>query len=169
MSLYGMARGCLRDREVIVQYAGGKCRKGTSKGCIQGYIAGPNFWNLILEFLIREPGELLYVQAFADDVFLVISGQSTSSIVGVPTGRDVASESWDREDHIYISVIEPIVLYVSCAWAPVTRKLGVQKILNAVQRSVALKACQAHRTVSLHSATILSRLLPLDIRIRETV
>ncbi|GBP08074.1 Putative 115 kDa protein in type-1 retrotransposable element R1DM [Eumeta japonica] len=44
--------------------------------------------------------------------------------------------------NIYITVIEPVVL-------------------------VALKACRAHHTVSLHSALILSRLLPLDIRVRE--
>ncbi|GBP96827.1 Putative 115 kDa protein in type-1 retrotransposable element R1DM [Eumeta japonica] len=68
---------------------------------------------------------------------------------------------------IYITVIEPTVLYASCAWAPATGKLGVRKMLDAVQRSVALKACRAHRTVSLHSALILSRLLPLDIRVRE--
>ncbi|GBP60479.1 Putative 115 kDa protein in type-1 retrotransposable element R1DM [Eumeta japonica] len=47
---------------------------------------------------------------------------------------------------IYITVIEPIVLYASCAWTLATRKLGV---------------------LSLHSALILSRLLPLDIRVRE--
>ncbi|GBP78439.1 Putative 115 kDa protein in type-1 retrotransposable element R1DM [Eumeta japonica] len=68
---------------------------------------------------------------------------------------------------IYVAVIEPIVMYASCAWAPATRKLGVRKMLDAVQRSVALKACRAHRTVSLHSALILARLLPLDIRVRE--
>ncbi|GBP19505.1 hypothetical protein EVAR_102052_1 [Eumeta japonica] len=33
---------------------------------------------------------------------------------------------------IYITVIEPIVLYASCAWAPATGKLGVQKMLVAV-------------------------------------
>ncbi|GBP79528.1 hypothetical protein EVAR_89894_1 [Eumeta japonica] len=40
-------------------------------------------------------------------------------------------------------------------------------MLDAVQRSVALKACRAFRTLSLHSALILSRLLPIDIRVRE--
>ncbi|GBP49272.1 hypothetical protein EVAR_102215_1 [Eumeta japonica] len=40
-------------------------------------------------------------------------------------------------------------------------------MLDALQRSVALKACRAYRTVSLHSALILARLLPLDIRVRE--
>ncbi|GBP83804.1 Retrovirus-related Pol polyprotein from type-1 retrotransposable element R1 2 [Eumeta japonica] len=76
-----MVKGYLRDREVIVRYAGGESRRGTSKGCIQGSIAGPTFWNLILDSLLRELGELgVYVQAFADDVVLMFSGQSASSI-----------------------------------------------------------------------------------------
>ncbi|GBP56896.1 hypothetical protein EVAR_41645_1 [Eumeta japonica] len=57
--------------------------------------------------------------------------------------------------------------YASCAWAPATRKLRVQKMFNVVQRSVALKACRAHPTVSHHCVLILSRLVPLDIRMRE--
>ncbi|GBP21030.1 hypothetical protein EVAR_11061_1 [Eumeta japonica] len=60
---------------------------------------------------------------------------------------------------IYVAAIEPIVTYASCAWAPATKKLGVRKMLDALQRSVALKACRAYRTV-LHSALILARLLP---------
>ncbi|GBP28961.1 Putative 115 kDa protein in type-1 retrotransposable element R1DM [Eumeta japonica] len=43
VNLHGLVRGYLRDREVVVKYAGGECRKGTSKGCIQGSIAGPTF------------------------------------------------------------------------------------------------------------------------------
>ncbi|GBP79458.1 Putative 115 kDa protein in type-1 retrotransposable element R1DM [Eumeta japonica] len=68
---------------------------------------------------------------------------------------------------IYIAVIEPIVMYASCAWAPAARKLGVRKTLDALQRSIALKACRAYRSVSLHSALILARLLPLNIQVRE--
>ncbi|GBP56856.1 Putative 115 kDa protein in type-1 retrotransposable element R1DM [Eumeta japonica] len=68
---------------------------------------------------------------------------------------------------IYVAVIEPILMYASRAWVPAASKLGVRKMLVALQRSVALKACRAYRTVSLHSALILSRLLPLDIRVRE--
>ncbi|GBP23734.1 hypothetical protein EVAR_13690_1 [Eumeta japonica] len=41
LNFYGMVRGYLRDREVIVRYAGGESRRRTSKGCIKGYIAGP--------------------------------------------------------------------------------------------------------------------------------
>ncbi|GBP91972.1 Putative 115 kDa protein in type-1 retrotransposable element R1DM [Eumeta japonica] len=81
VNLYGMVKGYLQDREVIVRYAGGESRRRTSKDCIQGSIAGSTFWNLILDSLLRELGELgVYVQAFADDVVLMFSGQSASSI-----------------------------------------------------------------------------------------
>ncbi|GBP79526.1 Retrovirus-related Pol polyprotein from type-1 retrotransposable element R1 [Eumeta japonica] len=58
VNLHGMVRGYPQNREVAVRYAGGECRKRTSKGCIQGFIAGPTFWNLILDSLRRELGEL---------------------------------------------------------------------------------------------------------------
>ncbi|GBP92806.1 Retrovirus-related Pol polyprotein from type-1 retrotransposable element R1 [Eumeta japonica] len=76
-----MVMGYLRDREVVVRYAGGESRRMTSKGCIQGSIAGPTFWNLVLDSLLRELGDLgVYVQAFADDVVLMFSGQSASAL-----------------------------------------------------------------------------------------
>ncbi|GBP46525.1 hypothetical protein EVAR_45945_1 [Eumeta japonica] len=61
------------------------------------------------------------------------------------------------------------MLYASCVWAPATKKLGVRKMLDAVQRSIALEALRAHRTVSLHSVLIFSRLLAIDIRLEILV
>ncbi|GBP98469.1 Putative 115 kDa protein in type-1 retrotransposable element R1DM [Eumeta japonica] len=165
VNLHGLVRGYLRDREVAVKYAGGECRKGTSKGCIQGSIAGPTFWNLILDSLLRELGELgVYVQAFADDVVLMFSGQSASSIEeeanralarvhcwGVrnklsPSSQgDVGSESGDREDHIhYRDRAYRSVRFVRLGTGDEEARRA--KMLDAVQRSVALKACRAHRT-----------------------
>ncbi|GBP59425.1 hypothetical protein EVAR_80752_1 [Eumeta japonica] len=73
----------------------------------------------------------------------------------------------DRKLTFTPHVAKSIVLNASCAWAPATRKLSVKKKLNAVRCNVAVKACRAHRTVSLHSALILSRLFPLDIKASE--
>ncbi|XP_048483908.1 uncharacterized protein LOC125490015 [Plutella xylostella] len=59
-------------------------------------------------------------------------------------------------------------MYAACAWAPATRKLGIQKHLNAVQRGFAQKLTRAYRTVSLNSALLLAGILPLDLRIQES-
>ncbi|GBP41143.1 hypothetical protein EVAR_31268_1 [Eumeta japonica] len=42
-------------------------------------------------------------------------------------------------------------------------------MLNTVQRSVALEACRAHQTLSLHSTLTFSKLLPLVTRVKETI
>ncbi|GBP72191.1 Putative 115 kDa protein in type-1 retrotransposable element R1DM [Eumeta japonica] len=220
-----MVMGYLRDREVVVRYAGGEFRKETSKGCIQGSIAGQTFRNLVLDSLLRELEDFgVYVQAFVDDVVLMFSGQSASTLEA-ETNRALAHvKDWgDRNKFrfeplktngmvltkkikfdvpiirmgnteivlvdeirllgltidnrltfmphvakackkaaniykdiaraakatkglspeivttIYVAVMEPIVMYASCAWAPAARKLGIRKILDTLQRSIALK------------------------------
>ncbi|XP_004925502.2 uncharacterized protein LOC101744750 [Bombyx mori] len=68
---------------------------------------------------------------------------------------------------IYVAVVEPVIMYASSAWASSAKKLGVQKLLNAVQRGFAQKLCKSYRTTSLNSALVLAGLLPLDLRIHE--
>ena len=68
---------------------------------------------------------------------------------------------------IYVSVIEPIILYAANVWAPAAEKLMIQKQLGTLQRGFAQKICRAYRTVSLTSALILADLLPLDLRALE--
>ncbi|KAL0828769.1 hypothetical protein ABMA28_003683 [Loxostege sticticalis] len=68
---------------------------------------------------------------------------------------------------IYVSVVEPVIMYAASAWAPAASKLGVRKELDTVQRGFAQKLVKAYRTVSLNSALLLAGLLPLDLRIQE--
>ncbi|GBP44901.1 hypothetical protein EVAR_24816_1 [Eumeta japonica] len=122
-------------------------------GCIQGSIAGPTFWNCTLDYLLREFG--VYVQAFTDDVVPMFSKRLASSVKEEvkqalfhehcwETKKQVESTQGDvvpesrvvRAIHIY--AIKPI-MYFSCAWTSAMIKLDVHKILNAVQRNVALK------------------------------
>ncbi|GBP54114.1 Spondin-1, partial [Eumeta japonica] len=77
VNLYGMVQGDLREREILVRCAEGECRRSASKSYIQDSIAGPIFWNLNLELLLRELGKLA-------------NGQG-----------DVKPESGDREDHLH--------------------------------------------------------------------
>ncbi|GBO99006.1 Putative 115 kDa protein in type-1 retrotransposable element R1DM [Eumeta japonica] len=212
-----MVMGYLRDREVVVRYAG-ESRRMTSKGCIQGSIAGPTFGISSLTPYSANSGTSVYTSGVrgrrGPDVFRTVSlstgggdQQGTSRCEGLGLSKQVevctienqrdgahqkteircpgvqraaniykgiaraAKATWGLSPEIvrtiYVAAIEPIVMYASCAWAPATKKLGVRKMLDALQRSVALKACRAYRTVSLHSALILARLLPLDIRVRE--
>lgn len=253
LNLRRLTNSYLQDRKVVVGYAGKNYAKGTDKGCVQGSIAGPTFWNLLLDPLLDDlVAQGVYVQAFADDVVLIFSGQSVSKIEEIANqtlayvhewgiknklkfstqkthgmvitkklkydaprvhmgGRDIrlvdeikllgltmdrkltfnshvsnvcrrvtniykqlartAKIEWGLNPEIvrtiYVAVIEPIIMYASSAWAPATKKIMVQKQLNAVQRGFAQKICKSYRTVSLNAALVLTGLLPLDLRIQE--
>ncbi|CAK1602629.1 unnamed protein product [Parnassius mnemosyne] len=71
----------LKDRKVVVRYAGEEYAKGTSRGCVQGSIGGPILWNLLLDPLLKSlecRGD--YCQAFADDVVLVFDGDTAHEV-----------------------------------------------------------------------------------------
>lgn len=68
---------------------------------------------------------------------------------------------------IYVAVIEPIVLYAASVWYGAVGGRWIRKKLDLLQRSFARKIAHAYRTVSLNAAMVLSRTLPIDLRIRE--
>ncbi|CAK1589561.1 unnamed protein product [Parnassius mnemosyne] len=71
----------LEDRTVCIRYTGAEWAKKTTKGCVQGSIGGPLFWNLLLNPLLKElNGKEEYCQAFADDVVLIFSGYRASEV-----------------------------------------------------------------------------------------
>ncbi|KAJ2937984.1 hypothetical protein O0L34_g14267 [Tuta absoluta] len=71
----------LTDRSVRVRYAGEEYVKETTKGCVQGSIGGPTFWNLLLDPLLKElSANENYCQAFADDVVLIFSGHTAVEV-----------------------------------------------------------------------------------------
>lgn len=243
----------LRERRVAVRYAGEEAVRETTKGCVQGSIGGPTFWNLLLDPLLDILDSTgVYSQAFADDIVLVFSGSSVPALQqqaeqvlahvyewGVKnklkfaphktlamvvtkklkyetplvhmgeTEIQIVSEikilglvidnkltfnnhvahvckkatniykqlaraakiSWGLCPEvirtIYVSVIEPIIMYGASVWAEATHKITVQKHLNTVQRGFMQKICKSYRTVSLNASMILAGILPLDMRIRE--
>ncbi|KAJ2947204.1 hypothetical protein O0L34_g16912 [Tuta absoluta] len=240
-------------RYVEVRYAGEQHRKSTNKGCVQGSIGGPLFWNLLLDPLLNGLEEMgVYVQAFADDVVMVFSGHTALEIENKANpalrhvhewgtrnklkfaahkthamvitkklkfdsprlsmgGSDIvlvdkikilglivdkkltynqhtahitrkalniykqlsraAKISWGLNTSIirtiYTAVIEPIVLYAASVWVKAADKITTQKLLHAMQRGFAQKMCKSYRTVSLHAALLLARILPLELRINE--
>ncbi|XP_046978117.1 uncharacterized protein LOC124543839 [Vanessa cardui] len=80
-NLYLMVNSYLQNRKIIVNYAGEKSERDTTKGCVQGSIAGPTFWNIILDPLLQRLSvEEVYCQAFADDGVLVFSGKSLAEL-----------------------------------------------------------------------------------------
>lgn len=68
---------------------------------------------------------------------------------------------------IYLAVVEPTILYGASVWGDAVLKKTYRRRLDRIQRYFAIAIAKSHRTVSLNSSTLLSRILPLDLRVQE--
>lgn len=82
-----------KDRRVTINVGEASATKTTSKGCVQGSVCGPTFWNLIADELLNiNLPEGCHIQAFADDVMLLATGK---------TSDDVKTRTTDALDRIF--------------------------------------------------------------------
>lgn len=94
----------LQDREVSLHYGEACVTKSMTLGCIQGSVCGPTFWNIILDELleVRLP-ENCHIQAYADDVFLLVTAKSTSEVLSsINAALDTISD-WGRRVKLVFS------------------------------------------------------------------
>jgi hypothetical protein len=99
-----------------VDFGDARTSKNLSKGCVQGYVCGPTFWNLILDELI-EIGipDGCYIQALADDVLLTVTGKKASD-VGAAANQALDSISiWGRSAKLTFSPIKTEAIHFTPA------------------------------------------------------
>lgn len=137
-----------------------KYTKNSKKGCFQGSIGGPLFWNLRLDKLLCKLHDSgAYVHAVADEVVLVFSGNSSQDIKvcanrvlarvhasGIENKLNFApyktcSMNLTRKRKYNIPsvcsngtcawmVIEPIVMYASSVWVSAVAKISCKNSLT---------------------------------------
>ena len=81
-NIHRLISSYLQDRRVSLDFADARASKSMTKGCIQGSICGPTFWNLILDELlidIQLPPNY-HIQAYADDVMLIVEGTTLTDV-----------------------------------------------------------------------------------------
>lgn len=243
----------LSDRSVNLAYMNELVSRKTNKGCVQGSICGPLFWNVQLNPLLEVADTLsAHIQAFADDILVVARAKTTAEletkvnealgkiaewgteykmrfaahktqaivltrklkydsprfelngqpleladslkVLGLTVDRSLnfrahldniyrktvnifkmtsraVKTQWGLNPEImrllYLVTVEPVVLYAASAWASTVDRKFVKARLDHITRMFALKISRAHRTTSLVSSALISRILPLDLRLRE--
>ena len=71
----------LKDRKVSLVYRGLQVSKSLSRGCPQGSVLGPHLWNVVMDSLLRlDLGENVKVYAYADDLTVLLGGNSRSAV-----------------------------------------------------------------------------------------
>ena len=71
-NIYKLIKNYLENRTVQLNILDHTTTKRTTKGCIQGSVTGPTYWNIILDDLLNGlfPSNVT-IQAFADEVLLI--------------------------------------------------------------------------------------------------
>lgn len=96
-NIYGLIHQYTQDRKVTLDYGGSRVSKEMTKGCIQGSTCGPTLWNIGLDELLETelpPGCRL--QAFADNVLLIVSRDSASDLESAANEALQIIVSWGR-------------------------------------------------------------------------
>ncbi|XP_075990359.1 uncharacterized protein LOC142986010 [Anticarsia gemmatalis] len=103
-NIYNMIGSYLQDRKITVNYARATYTKGTTKGCVQGSIGGPTFWNIILDSLLHQlTSEGTYCQAFADDVVLLFSDHSSTTIQHQANQTLQSVVEWGQQNKLHFA------------------------------------------------------------------
>lgn len=75
-NLIGLITRYFENREISITLAGSTIRRRTTRGCPQGSCLGPFFWNCVVdEVLHADLPAGASLQAYADDLLLVVSGR----------------------------------------------------------------------------------------------
>lgn len=87
-NIYNLVRSYLSDRTATIEGKQHRVSKKISKGCPQGSVLGPDLWNLVLDELLHQIQSIMdtmedrgsRVVAYADDLALIISGESSRDL-----------------------------------------------------------------------------------------
>ena len=80
-NLFSLVSNYFKDREVSLEWGGNCCIKQVGRGCIQGSVCGPLFWNILIDGLLKEEwSHGVSVTAFADDVAMVVVGPDVRTV-----------------------------------------------------------------------------------------
>ena len=83
------------DRRIVTTFGGVTRVKETNCGTVQGSVLGPLFWNIIIdEYLQRDHGPGIHVQAYADDIVTVVADKTVNGLSESTRRLIAATRSW---------------------------------------------------------------------------
>ncbi|GBP66245.1 Putative 115 kDa protein in type-1 retrotransposable element R1DM [Eumeta japonica] len=113
-----------------MNYARATSKKETTKGCVQRSIVGPTFWNVILDSRLDELSEEeIHYQAFADNVVLIFSDRSITSLQERANSVLLPFMQWEKLNKLkYASHKTKIILFTRKLkyGVPIVRMAGKQ-------------------------------------------
>ena len=105
-NLYDLIVDYCHQRTVRYKYPGENITKTTTKGCPQGSVCGPMFWDLAVEpclYKLNAMQETDGVIAYADDIAIVISGNSRTELENKAKITLDNLQTWCKQNKLQLS------------------------------------------------------------------
>lgn len=103
-NLFRVVQDYLKERTVTVSDGNKKVTKIITKGCPQGSIVGPEFWNICLdELLVKLEKEGFQLVAYADNLIVIIKGDSRRGLEDRGQQATDLIDAWCKEQGLQLS------------------------------------------------------------------
>ena len=101
----------ISNRYVTISFCGETIRRRVTKGCPQGGVLSPLLWNITLNTLLSRLGaDSSFVQAFADDLVILIQGICPNTISGLAQSQLVNIDNWCQTNGLKLSELKTKVV-----------------------------------------------------------
>ena len=115
-NIHAIIQDYLKRRTVRLQYGDAQSEKVMTKGCIQGSVCGPSFWNIILDDLLKLPlPDGIHIQAYADDVMLIGCGKSMAIVQAVLNDALQRIHAWGKDAKLDFSPTKTVAVAFTAA------------------------------------------------------
>ena len=104
LGLYKLVKNYPLDRRVTVIQEANQITKEQNRGCPQGSVLGPTFWNLVFESLLERLSLICNPIAYADDLVILTSGNSRKQVEETAQRAVLVLEEWCNNHKMVISV-----------------------------------------------------------------
>lgn len=125
----GLWRSYFSDRRACVVGANDSVWMDVVRGCPQGSICGPFIWNLMMDTLLRQLGLECKVCAYADDLLMMVEGQSRSEVERLACRMMSIVSGWGAEVGVSVAMEKTEMMLLkgrlSSARPPLVRVDGV--------------------------------------------
>ncbi|GBN70725.1 Retrovirus-related Pol polyprotein from type-1 retrotransposable element R1 [Araneus ventricosus] len=113
-NLFRITKDYFQHRHVVFSHASGSWRFRAERGVPQGSCSGPFYWNLVLDTALDvDLPEGCFLQAFADDLVLVIKGQTKEEIEDKGTSAIAGIVQWGRGHKLSFNEAKTVVLPIT--------------------------------------------------------
>ena len=101
----------LCSREITLTFKGHSITRIIKRGCPQGGILSPLLWNITINMLLQDSGlEPKFIQAFADDMVILVTGIDQATITALAKQHLIIIKRWCTNNGLKLSTVKTKII-----------------------------------------------------------